>query len=70
MAAALPSGVWTGVDVPHTPFVDARHPRLLLLVSSPTACGALQGRGDINLGVNLFNQSPILKPLLTPQLPL
>lgn len=42
------------MDVPHFPFFDARHPCLLLLVSSPTACGALQGRGDINLGVNVF----------------
>lgn len=44
MAVALPFGAWTRMDVLHS--VDSRH--LIVLISSPTACGAAKGRGDVS----------------------
>lgn len=46
MAVALPFGVWTSTDVLHSPHTDSR--QAILVISSPTAHGALQGRGDLS----------------------
>lgn len=46
MAVALLFGVWTSMDVLHSAHIDAR--QAILVISSPTACGAVQGRGDLS----------------------
>lgn len=46
MAVALPFWVWTSMDVLQSPYIDAR--QAILVISSPAACGAVQGRGDLS----------------------